>query len=186
MSIDNGGRDHGKQQLIAKWAESVIGLGRYYEALALMESMEDELEYNRLELRLSRKLIHEGRTREARNRLNQDSPRVSRIYDFSERGLITSQYARLYMRIGNDASGERLFQDALDMSKQLRGRKAQVNRGIIALDWARSLYIPVAKAVLEDVTDYVVKDPIESEIEATDRTIKTLLPKSLLEEIEAK
>ena len=111
---------------------------------------------------------------------------MSRIYDFSERGLITSQYARLYMRIGDEAAGERLFQDALDMSKQLRGRKAQVNRGIVALDWSRSLNIPMAKAVLEDVTDSVVKDPIESEVEATDRTIKTLLPKSLLEEIEAK
>jgi len=186
MSIDNGGREHGKQQLIAKLAESLIGLGRYYEALALMESMEDELEYNRLELRLSSKLIHEDRIREARNRLDQGSPRVTRIYDFSERRLITSQYARLYMRIGDEAAGERLFKEALDMSEQLRGRKAQVNRGIVALDWARSLMVPMAKTVLEDVTDYVVKDPIESEVEVTDRIIRTLLPKSLLAEIEAK
>lgn len=68
----------------------------------------------------------------------------------------------------------------------MRGRKAHVNGGIVALDWARSLDIAMAKTVLEDVTDYVVKDPIESEVEATDRVIKTLLPKSLLEELEAK
>ena len=181
MSIDNGGRENGRQQLTAKLAESLIGLGRYYEALVLMETLENELEYNRLELRLSSRLIHAGRRREALNRLDQGSPRVRRIYDLSERGLIMSQYARLYMRLGKPDLAELLFDEALANSDQLRGRKAQVNRGIVALDWARSLQIAKAKELLENVKDAMVHDPVGNEVDATDRIIKTLLPESVLQ-----
>ncbi|MDA0789788.1 MAG: hypothetical protein O2780_10075 [Proteobacteria bacterium] len=180
LSINNAGKAIGKQQLIAKLAESLIGLGRYYEALALMEELENELEYNRLELRLSSRMIHENRTREALNRLETGSPRATRIYDLSERGLILSQYARLYMRLGRDSQAQILFDEALAISDQLQGRKSQVNRGIVALDWARSLRIGKAKEVLRDVVDATVHDPIDNEVMATKRIIENLLPSDLV------
>jgi tetratricopeptide (TPR) repeat protein len=185
MSIDNGGRDNGKQQLLAKLAESLIGLERYYEALDLMSSLDNEVEYSRLELRLCSNLIHSGRVDEALSRLDQSSPRVSRIYDLSERGLITSQYARLYMRIDQKDKAERLFSDALDLSEQLAGRKSQINRGIVALDWSRSLQIGKANVILEEVVDSTIRNPIDDEIMATKRIIETLLPASILEQLTA-
>ncbi len=183
MSMDNAGRDVGKQQLIAKLAESLVGQGRYYEAISLMETLENELEYHRLELRLSSNLIHEGRTREASQRLGITSPRVSRIYDLSERGLVTSQYARLYMRLGEVASANELFEQALALSDQIGGRRSQINRGVVALDWARSLRIGKARSVLEGVADSLIKEPIDNEVTATQRIVSTLLPKALSEDL---
>ena len=61
-----------------------------------MKSLEDEVEYSRLELRLSSALFYAGRSREALNRMEQSAPRMQRIYELSERGLLTSQYARFF------------------------------------------------------------------------------------------
>ncbi|MBT7369705.1 MAG: hypothetical protein HN816_03600, partial [Gammaproteobacteria bacterium] len=180
MSIDNASEGNAKQQLIAKVAESLIGDGRYYEALSWMESLENEVEYSRLELRLSSALYYEGRTREALNRMEQSAPRMQRIYELSERGLLTSQYARFFARLGREARSEELFVEAEKISEQLTGRKAQVNLALVALDRARVFQLHRAKEIIiDELTDSVVKDPIDTEILATERIIKNLLPEDL-------
>ncbi len=182
MSIDNAANGKGKQQIMAKVAESLIGNKRYYEALSWMESLEDETEYSRLELRLSSALYYEGRTREALNRMEQSAPRMQRIYELSERGLLTSQYARFFARFGKAARSEELFEDAEAISQQLVGRKSQVNLALVALDRARVFQLARAKdMVINELTDSVVKDPVDTEILATERIIKNLLPEELQE-----
>ncbi|MEL0066090.1 MAG: hypothetical protein VXA40_14845 [Gammaproteobacteria bacterium] len=185
MSIDNAAEGEAKQQLIAKVAESLIGEGRYYQALAWMETLSDETEYSRLELRLSSALYYEGRTREALNRMELSAPRMQRIYELSERGLLTSQYARLFSRLGREARANDLFNEAEKISEQLTGRKAQVNLALSALDRARAFQIGRAKYIMtNEVTDTVVKDPIDTEILSTERIIKNLLPEGLYTEEE--
>jgi tetratricopeptide (TPR) repeat protein len=185
MSIDNAGEGEAKQQLIAKVAESLIGEGRYYEALSWMETLTDETEYSRLELRLSSALYYAGRTREALNRMEQSAPRMQRIYELSERGLLTSQYARLFSRLGREDRANDLFNEAEKISEQLTGRKAQVNLALSALDRARVFQVGRAKYIMtNEVTDTVVKDPIDTEILSTERIIKNLLPADLYAEEE--
>ncbi|MDA0978949.1 MAG: hypothetical protein O3B72_10345 [Proteobacteria bacterium] len=182
MSIDNAAEGEAKQQLIAKVAESLIGEGRYYEALAWMETLENETEYSRLELRLSSALFYEGRGPEALNRMEQSAPRMQRIYELSERGLLTSQYARFFARLGRDERAEQLFKEAEAISQQLKGRKGQVNLALVALDRARVFQLGQAKNIIvNELTDSVVKDPVDTEIIATERIIKNLLPESLWE-----
>jgi tetratricopeptide (TPR) repeat protein len=182
ISIDNASEGKGKQQLIAKVAESLIGNGRYYEALSWMESLADETEYSRLELRLSSALFYEGRSREALNRMEQSAPKMQRIYELSERGLLTSQYARFFSRLGKENRSEELFLESEEITKQLSGRKAQVNLALVALDRARVFQLARAKEiVIDELTDTVVKDPVDAEILATERIIKNLLPAALLE-----
>ncbi len=181
MSIANGGEGKGKQQLIAKVAESLIGYGRYYEALSWMESLEDEVEYSRLELRLSSSLFYEGRTQEAINRIDQSAARTLRIYELAERSLLTSQYARFFSRFGQQQRAEQMFSDAEAISKQLSGRKSQIAMALVALDRARVFFLPRAKEiVVDELTDSVVRDPIDAEILATERIIKNLLPEDIL------
>ena len=52
-SIDNAADGRGKQQLLVKVVEMLLVEQRFYEALSWMESLEDKVEYSRLELRLS-------------------------------------------------------------------------------------------------------------------------------------
>ena len=52
-SIDNAADGKGKQQLLVKVAQMRLDEQRFYEALSWMETLEDEVEYSRLELRLS-------------------------------------------------------------------------------------------------------------------------------------
>jgi tetratricopeptide (TPR) repeat protein len=180
QSIDNASEGKAKQQLMSKVAESLIGEDRYYEALSWMETLEDEVEYSRLELRLSSALFYEGRTREALNRMEQSAPRMQRIYELSERGLLTSQYARFFERLGKSDRSEELFLEAEKISEQLTGRKSQVNLALVALDRARVFQLARAKEiVIDELTDTVVKDPIDTEIISTERIIKNLLPKEL-------
>lgn len=179
MSIDNAAEGRAKQQLIAKVAESLIGESRYYEALYWMESLSNETQYSRLELRLSSALFYEGRTREALNRMEQSVPRMQRIYELSERGLLTSQYARFFSRLGRETRSEELFVEAEKISQQMTGRKSQVNLALVALDRARVFQLARANEIVRDeLTDTVVKDPIDTEILATERIIKNLLPES--------
>lgn len=185
ISINNAAEGKGKQQLIAKVAESLIGERRYYEALAWMETLEDEVEYSRLELRLSSALFYGGRTMEALNRMEQSAPRMQRIYELSERGLLTSQYARFFSRLGREERSEQLFSEAEAISAQLTGRKAQVNLALVALDRARVFQLARAKEIIiDELTDTVVRDPIDTEVLATERVAKNLLPKELFEEPE--
>ncbi len=180
MAIANAGEGKGKQQLIAKVAESLIGHGRYYEALSWMESLEDETQYARLELRLSSALYYENRHQEALTRVEQSAARVSRIFELAERGLLTSQFARMFTRFGLTQRGEELFSEAEAISQSLTGRKSQVVLALVALDRARVFQLTRAKdMVTNDLTDTVVRDPIDSEIMATERITRDLLPPGL-------
>lgn len=177
ISIDNAAEGKAKQQLLAKVAELLIGENRYYEALAWMETLEDEVEYSRLELRLSSALFYAGRTREAINRMEQSAPRMQRIYELSERGLLTSQYARFFARLGLEERAEQLFEEAEGISTQLTGRKSQVNLALVALDRARVFQLVRAKnIIIDELTDTVVRDPIDTEVISTERVIRSLLP----------
>ncbi|MBO6556274.1 MAG: hypothetical protein JJ921_07220 [Pseudomonadales bacterium] len=181
QALRNAGTGEAEQQLIAKIAEMLMGERRYYEALAWMESLNDEVEYARLELRLSSGLFYDGRRQEALNRMEQTAPRVQRIYEHSERGLLTSQYARFFARLGRQDKADQLFEDAEEVSEQLSGRKAQVNLALIALDRARIFQLAWAKEIVrEELTDTVVKDPIDAEILVTERIVQNLLPEGLI------
>lgn len=180
ISIDNAAEGKAKQQLIAKVAELLIGEERYYESLAWMETLEDEVEYSRLELRLSSALFYAGRTREAINRMEQSAPRMQRIYELSERGLLTSQYARFFARLGQEERSEQLFMEAEEISKQLTGRKSQVNLALVALDRARVFQLVRARNIIVDeLTDTVVRDPIDTEVLSTERIFSGFLPEDL-------
>lgn len=180
ISIDNAAEGKAKQQLIAKVAELLIGEKRYYESLAWMETLEDEVEYSRLELRLSSALFYAGRTREAINRMEQSAPRMQRIYELSERGLLTSQYARFFARLGQEERSEQLFMEAEEISKQLTGRKSQVNLALVALDRARVFQLVRARNIIVDeLTDTVVRDPIDTEVLSTERIFSGFLPEDL-------
>lgn len=177
QSVANASEGKASAQLESKIAESLIGEGRYYEALSWMDAMTDDVEYGRLELRLASALFYEGRDQEARNRIDQSVNRVRRVTEHAERGLLVSQYARFYARLGDESRAEELFNEAAAVSRQLSGRKGQVNLAIIALDHARVFHLEKSKLiVIEELTDTVVKDPIDAEILATERIVKNLLP----------
>ena len=72
------------------------------------------------------------------------------------------------------------FEDAEKISEQLQGRKAQVNLALVALDRARVFQLARAKEIIvEELTDNVVKDPVDTEILSVERTIKNILPEGL-------
>ncbi len=176
-AIDNAAEGKGKQQLLVKVAEMLLGEQRFYEALSWMETLEDEVEYSRLELRLSSAFFYAGRTREALNRIEQSAPRMQRIYELSERGLLTSQYARFLARLGKGDRSEQLFEEAEAISKELTGRKSQINLGLVAVDRARVFQLEKAKEiVINELTDSMIRDPIDTEVLVTERVIKSLLP----------
>lgn len=176
-SIDNAADDKGKQQLLVKVAEMLLDEQRFYEALSWMETLEDEVEYSRLELRLSSAFFYAGRTREALNRIEQSTPRMQRIYELSERGLLTSQYARFLARLGKGDRSEQLFEEAEAISKKLSGRKSQINLGLVAVDRAKVFQLEKAREIVNnELTDSAIRDSIDTEVLLTERVIKNLLP----------
>ncbi len=183
MAINNAGKGQARQQLLGKLAEVLIANGRYFEAMRIMESLQDPLEYSRLELRVLTNFVYSNRVDEVKQRLANAISRARQITGTSERGLILSQLARIADRIGEGARSEVLFKEVLEMSSALKGRKSQVNRGLVALDQARLFQFKQSQETMESVVDIIVRDPIGTEIMAIERTAKTLLPKSLLEEV---
>ncbi|MBT4377648.1 MAG: hypothetical protein HOD26_02405 [Gammaproteobacteria bacterium] len=176
-SIDNAADGRGKQQLLVKVVEMLLVEQRFYEALSWMETLEDEVEYSRLELRLSSAFFYAGRTREALNRIEQSAPRMQRIYELSERGLLTSQYARFLARLGKSSRSEQLFEEAEAISKELTGRKSQINLGLVAVNRAKVFQLEKAREiVINELTDSVIREPIDIEVLVTERVIKNLLP----------
>jgi|TARA_B110000116_G_scaffold257449_1_gene257594 hypothetical protein len=176
-SIDNAADDKSKQQLLVKVAEMLLDEQRFYEALSWMETLEDEVEYSRLELRLSSAFFYAGRTREALNRIEQSTPRMQRIYELSERGLLTSQYARFLARLGKGDRSEQLFEEAEAISKKLSGRKSQINLGLVAVDRAKVFQLEKAREIVNnELTDSAIRDSIDTEVLLTERVIKNLLP----------
>ena len=177
-SISNAGVGEGADQLRAKLAESLIGLDKFYEAQSVMDSLSDEVEYNRLEVRMISSMLHTGRLAQAETRLAQVGARARNIADPAQRGLVLSQYGRLFARAGLKTEAKKFFDEALDMGNSLKGRKKAVNRGIVALDEARALMISRGENTLSELRESVVRDPVGSEINATGRIIK-LLPESV-------
>ena len=56
---------------------------------------------------------------------------------------------------------------------------------LVALDRARVFQLGRAKSlIIDELTDSVVKDPIDTEVVATERVIKNYLPESLIFEEE--
>ena len=177
-SIDNAAEGRGKQQLLVKVAEMLMDEQRFYEALSWMKTLEDEVEYSRLELRLSWAFFYAGRTREALNRTEQSAPRMQQIYELPERGLLTSQYARFLARLGKKGASEQLFKEAEAISRELSGRKSKINLGLLAIDRARVFQLDKAKEiVLDELTDSAIADPIDTEVLVIERVIKNLLPR---------
>jgi hypothetical protein len=184
LAINNGGKEAGRQQLVAKLAEVLIVDNRFFEAMGIMESLEDHVQFTQMQLRIFANFIYSSRVDEVKQRLGSAISRARQINEPSERGLLLSQLARIAARVGEDAHSEVLFKEALENSDVLEGRKSQLNRGLVALDRARLLHFRQSQDTLEFVTDIVVRDPIGNEIAATERTAKTLLPESLLEKEE--
>lgn len=185
LTISNAGEGEGALQLKAKLAESLIGVGKFYEAEAILDELSDEVEYNRLQGRIVMHLIHDGKVDQARARLGDAPRRIRLISSASERGLLLSQFARLSARAGMDDQARALFEEALGLSSTLRGRKQAVNRGLVGLDQARSLWVGEAVFTMEEVSETFVKDPIDTEILATRRIITTLMPESVREALDA-
>ena len=179
-SIDNAAEGKGKQQLLVKVAEMLVDEQRFYEALSWMNTLEYEVEYSRLELRLSWAMFYAGRNREALNRIEQSAPRVQQIYELPERGLLTSQYARFLARLGKISRSEQLFKEAEAISRELTGRKSKINLGLLAIDRAKVLQIEKAKEIVTyELTDTMIAEPIDTEVLVTERIIKNLLPEGV-------
>jgi len=183
MAINNAGKGQARQQLLAKLAEVLIADRRYFEAMGIMESLQDQVEYSRLELRILTMFVYSNRVDEVIQRLDSAILRARQITGPGERGLILSQLARIAARIGEVAHSEVLFQEVLEMADALEGRMSQVGRGLVALDQARLFQFKQSQETMELVVDIVVRDPIGNEIMVTERTAKTLLPESVLEEV---
>jgi hypothetical protein len=90
--------------------------------------------------------------------------------------MLLSQLARLAGRSGYTSKSESLFNEVLAISDGMKGKKSQVLRGLVALDRARLFQFEQSRELMETVSDIVVKDPISSEIAATERTVKLLFP----------
>jgi ribosomal protein L37AE/L43A len=182
MAINNAGKGDARQQLLARLVEVLIADGRYFEAMGILESLQDSLQYTRLELRVLTDFTHSNRVDEARQRLAGVVSRARQIISPAERGLMLSRLARIAGRLGESAHSEVLFDEAAGMSSLLEGRKSQINLGLVALDQARLFRFAQSQGTLESVTDIVVRDPIGNEIAATERTAR-LLPESLWEKV---
>lgn len=185
MAIKNAAKGEARQQLRAKLAEVLMADGRYFEAMGIMESLQDHVQYSRLELHVLANFVYSDRVDAAKRRLPGAISRARKISGPGERGLLLSQLARIAARIGEGALSEVLFKEALQMSNALEGRKSQVNRGLVALGQARLLQFKQSQNNLELMADTVVRDSISNEILAIEDTAKTLLPESLLEEVTA-
>lgn len=74
--------------------------------------------------------------------------------------MILSQFARLHLRLRQPDQAETLLKDALSIADSLSGRKAEVTRGMVALDQPRGLWIGCVKAKMDSVRESIVSEPI--------------------------
>lgn len=179
MAIDDAGRGEAKQQLISKLAEMLIDNERYFQAMEIMGSLQNNVEHTRLGIRLIGFLVHSDRHKEAEFLLALVMPGAQGITEPASRGLMLSQLARLLARGGYTTQSEALFNEALAISDGLKGKKSQLLRGLVALDRARLFQFEQSRELMEIVSDIVVKDPISNEIAATQRMAKLLFPEFL-------
>lgn len=175
MAIENAGRGEGKQQLLSKLAEMLIDNGRYFQAMDVMDSIVSNVEYARLGLRVVSSVVHSGRGSDGEQLLVMVTKRAQKISDPGSRSLMLSQLARLWVRVGDSVRSDALFKNALVNADGLQVKRAQVTRGLVALNRARVFQFARSADIMESVSDTVVKDPISNEIFATQRTVRLLL-----------
>ena len=176
QSVNNAATGDARDAILSTLAAWMISEGRIYQAQSLMSVMKDQPEVYRLAIRLISHTVNSGDKRKAAALIGEYSPRASRIPDQSERALILGQFARLYLRIGDESEAEDMFNAALTVSAQLEGRKAAVSRGLIAIDQMRGLWVQQGKETMSNVREPIVREPLESELISSERIIKNLLP----------
>ncbi|XOV88929.1 MAG: hypothetical protein ACFHX7_03355 [Pseudomonadota bacterium] len=186
ISVRNASVGEGEQQLLATLAGSLINNDRLYDAQAVLDGVGDHTAYARLQLRLISRQLYTGGLDQARMGLSLLGRRIRQINDPAARGLIQSQYARLLLRAGQTDEANRQFAAALALSAELDGRKRSVNRALVALDQARGLLLESARITMEDVTDSIIRDPVDSEIASTGRVLRELMPEEVQAQIEPK
>ena len=180
MAVDNAGVDEGRQQVLSKVGESLIGLERAYQAQQIIDSISDPLQYSRLELRLVSQMIHKDQAAEASFRLSQSVPKARLIMDLGQRATVLSQYARLHARLGESSTAESLFSEALDLVEGTQGRVRDVNLGVLALDLARSGYIERGRETMYSISIPVVRDPVDTEVNVSQRVLNRLANDGLI------
>lgn len=185
QSIRNAATGTARQKLLMHLATWSIDEGEIYLAQALIEQIDSPAVEYRLAIRLISRVVHSGDDRKAAALINEFSPRPAAIEDASLRALILSQFARLHLRLRQPDRADQLFKEALAASDQMTGRKAAVTRGMIALDQARGLWIAQAKTTMEEVQESIVSEPLGSEIVATERVIKNLLPQAIRDQLQS-
>lgn len=185
ISIDNAGSGIAEQQLMAKLAEFLIGLERYYDAQSIMDLMTDPVEYNRLNIRLITALHYAGQVDQVRLRLESAYRQANRIDSDAERGIMLSQYGRIARRAGFDDDADIFFEAAGRVAEGLEGRQQAVGRGLLALEQARALMPYSSQETMYGVKEAIVLDPVSTEIQVTQRTIDNLMPASVRAKIES-
>ncbi len=184
LSIDNAAVGEGKQQVLMKLAESLIGLGRYYEAQAVMDEMDDPTGFNRLQIRLITALHYGGYADQVRLRMDSALERANEIEDRAQRSIILSQLGRLARRSGFEDLAIMFFDEALMVTGPLRDRELAVSLGLLALEQARALMPYSSQETMYEVEEAIVQDPISTEIMATERIVQNFMPASVKELIE--
>lgn len=181
-SVNNAATGEAFEKLLAQLITSLIDSGDYYKAQSLMSRISEPAVTQRLAVRLISRMANLESERKARSLLLEYAPLPGLIENPVQDALLMSQFARLHLRLRQPDQAERLFDDALRIADRQGGRKAEVLRGMVALDQARGLWIGSAKDTLDRVTELIVLEPIRSEVVATERTIQNQLPEAIREQ----
>jgi hypothetical protein len=179
LAIDNAAYGHARQQLLATLAESLLDEGDFRQAQAVMDLLDDAATQSRLGIRLVTRVAHQGRIPQAKLLLAEYSGKVRQIFDLSKRGLMLSQFARLSVRLGQPEMAERLFDEMKALTIDMPGRKAMVNKGLLAINQARALLFKDAMETINSIDAAFIRDPVLSEVVMIERTVKNLMPASV-------
>lgn len=179
ISIENAGKDVARQQLMAKLAEFLIGLERFYEAQLVMSKLEDPIEFNRLDVRLITALLYAGEDDQVKLRLESAFRNVSRVEGAAERGILMAQFGRIARRAGLNDRADLFFEAAKMQADVLEGRELAINLGLLGLEQARALMLYSSQETMFGVEEAIVRDPVSTEILATERTVNNLMPASV-------
>jgi DNA-binding SARP family transcriptional activator len=179
LAIDNATYGHARQQLLATIAESLLDENAFRQAQAVMDQIDDAATKSRLGIRLITNVAYQGRLPQAKLLLAEYGVQVRQIFDLGKRGMMLSQFARLATRLGQPDMASRLFAEMEALSANLLGREAMINKGMLAINQARSLLIKDAMTTLESIDAVFIRDPVMSEIVMIERTVKNLMPVSV-------
>ena len=141
-----------------------------------MARLTDSIGFNRLDIRLITALHYAGEEEQVRLRLESAFFNANRIDEPTERGIVLSQFGRLARRAGLNDRAELLFEAARMQSDVLEGRKRSLNMGLLGLEQSRALMPYSSQETMFSVEEAIVKDPISTEILATERIVENLMP----------